>query len=81
MPVLHNAVLPFYEEGEIEIEAVLIDKGREYRGTDAHPYELYLALNDVEHHGTKLRSPRRPTASSSASAERPWTRSSGWPSG
>lgn len=55
--VLHNDVLPFYEEREIEVSAILTDNGREYCGTEAHPYELYLALNDIEHRRTKVRSP------------------------
>ena len=38
--------------------AVLTDNGREFCGTERHPYELYLALNDIEHRKTKVRSPR-----------------------
>ena len=33
-------------------------KGREFCGTERHPYELYLALNDIEHRKTKVRTPR-----------------------
>ena len=29
--------------------------GREYCGTEAHPYELYLALSDIEHRRTRVR--------------------------
>jgi transposase InsO family protein len=32
--------------------------GREFCGTDQHPYELYLALNDIEHRKTRVRTPR-----------------------
>jgi transposase InsO family protein len=56
--VLHNDVLPFYEELGLEVGAVLTDNGREFCGTERHPYELYLALNEVEHRKTKVRSPR-----------------------
>jgi transposase InsO family protein len=58
--VLHNDVLPFYAEFGLEVGAVLTDNGREFCGTERHPYELYLALNDVEHRKTKvrIRSPR-----------------------
>lgn len=40
------------------VSAVLTDNGREFCGTDNHPYELYLALNDIEHRRTKVRSPK-----------------------
>jgi transposase InsO family protein len=56
--LLHNDVLPFYREKEIEISAMLTDNGREFCGTEAHPYELYLALNDIEHRRTQVRHPQ-----------------------
>jgi transposase InsO family protein len=37
---------------------VLTDNGREFCGTDKHPYELYLDLNGIEHRRTKVRSPK-----------------------
>ena len=56
--LLHNDVLPFYAERGIALGALLTDNGREFCGTAAHPYELYLALNDLEHRRTKVRSPQ-----------------------
>jgi transposase InsO family protein len=56
--VLHNEVLPFYAERNLTVTAVLTDNGREFCGTDNHPYELYLALNDIEHRRTRVRSPQ-----------------------
>jgi len=56
--VVHNDVLPFYREQGLEVKALLTDNGREYCGTEAHPYELYLELNEIEHRRTKVRSPR-----------------------
>jgi transposase InsO family protein len=56
--VVHNEVLPFYVEHSITVKAILTDNGREYCGTDAHPYELYLALNDIEHRRTQVRRPQ-----------------------
>jgi len=56
--VVHNEVLPFYEQHGIPVKAILTDNGREYCGTQAHPYELYLELNDIEHRRTKVRSPQ-----------------------
>jgi transposase InsO family protein len=56
--VLHNDALPFYAKLELPVGAVLTDNGREFCGTERHPYELYLALNDIEHRKTKVRTPR-----------------------
>ena len=56
--VLHNDALPFYEENGIPVGAILTDNGREFCGTEAHPYELYLELNDIEHRRTQVRHPQ-----------------------
>jgi transposase InsO family protein len=56
--VVHNEVLPFYAERGLPVSAILTDNGREFCGTAAHPYELYLALNDLEHRRTKVRHPQ-----------------------
>lgn len=70
--LLHNEVLPFYREKEIEVSALLTDSEREFRGTQAHPYELYLELNNLEHQGTRRCASHRRTASWSASTARCW---------
>jgi transposase InsO family protein len=56
--VLHNDALPFYAERGIVVEKMLTDNGREFCGTDSHPYELYLALCDLTHKRTKVRHPQ-----------------------
>ena len=56
--VLHNDVLPFYRGLDLPARAVLTDNGREFCGTERHPYELYLALNEVEHRRTRVGTPR-----------------------
>jgi len=56
--LLHNDVPPFYREHGLTVGAVLTDNGREFCGTENHPYELYLALNDIEHRRTKVKSPK-----------------------
>lgn len=56
--LLHNDVLPFYADHNLTVQAVLTDNGREFCGTDTHPYELYLALNDIEHRRTRVRTSR-----------------------
>jgi transposase InsO family protein len=56
--VLHDQVLPFYAQQQLVVDALLTDNGREFCGTEAHPYELYLALNDIQHRRTPVRSPQ-----------------------
>ena len=56
--VLHNDVLPFYHRLDLPVNAVLTDNGREFCGTETHPYELYLDLNGIEHRRTKVRTPK-----------------------
>lgn len=56
--VLCNDVLPQYEQWGLAVTAILTDNGREYCGREHHAYELFLALNDIAHRTTKVRSPR-----------------------
>lgn len=53
--VLHDRVLPFYDEHGVATEHALSDNGREYCGRPLrHPYELYLAINQIEHRRTDV---------------------------
>ena len=36
----------------------MTDNGREYCGSDRHPYELYWQLNDIAHRTTRVRRPQ-----------------------
>jgi transposase InsO family protein len=56
--VLHNDVLPQYELWDLPVKTVLTDNGREYCGTDTHPFELYLSLNEIEHRKTRVKRPQ-----------------------
>ena len=57
--MLNDKVLPFYEEYGVRLMRVLTDRGTEYCGTrDHHEFELYLALEDIDHSRTKARSPQ-----------------------
>ena len=56
--LLNDRVLPFFEEHEVALSRVLTDRGTEYCGTDAHEYELYLAVEDIDHTRTKAKSPQ-----------------------
>lgn len=55
---LHNEALPFYREHGLQVDAVLTDNGREFCGTDLHPYEVYLAFNDIKHKHTQIAHPQ-----------------------
>jgi transposase InsO family protein len=52
--LLNDRVLPFFEEHEIVLSRVLTDRGTEYCGTDSHEYELYPAVEAIDH--TRLHS-------------------------
>jgi transposase InsO family protein len=57
--LLYDRVLPFYEALGVKVGAILTDNGREFCGIpEKHPYELLLAMEDIEHRTTKIRSPR-----------------------
>ena len=57
--LLNDRVLPFFEEQGLPILRMLTDRGTEYCGrVDQHDYELYLAVNDIEHTKTKAHSPQ-----------------------
>lgn len=57
--LLNDRVLPFYEEHGVRLLRSLTDRGTEYCGKpDEHEYQLFLALNDVDHSTTKARHPQ-----------------------
>ena len=56
--LLNDRVLPFYEEHQIPLLRMLTDRGTEYCGARDHDYQLYLALEDIDHTKTKARSPQ-----------------------
>mgnify|MGYP003589545521 CR=1 FL=1 len=57
--LLNDKVLPFYENHQLPLLRILTDRGTEYCGkAENHDYQLYLAINDIEHTKTKVRSPQ-----------------------
>lgn len=57
--LLNDRVLPFYAEQELPVLRILTDRGTEYCGKlDRHDYQLYLAVNEIEHTRTKARHPQ-----------------------
>jgi len=57
--LLNDQVVPFFDAHEVPLNRVLTDRGTEYCGSpDTHPYELYLAVENIDHTRTKVKSPQ-----------------------
>ena len=57
--LLNDRVVPFYDARNVKLCRVLTDRGTEYCGNpEHHEYELYLAVEDVDHSRTKAKNPQ-----------------------
>ena len=57
--LLNDRVLPFFHDQGVELLRVLTDRGTEYCGkVEQHEFQLYLAVNDIDHTRTKAQSPQ-----------------------
>src|SRR5262249_31756024 len=57
--LLNDRVVPFFEEHDVPLQRVLTDRGTEFCGAhDRHEYELYLAVENIDHTRTKTKSPQ-----------------------
>jgi len=57
--LLNDRVLPFYDHRGVPLQRVLTDRGTEFCGShDRHEYELYLAIENIDHTRTKAKSPQ-----------------------
>jgi transposase InsO family protein len=57
--LLNDRVVPFFDEHEVPLLRVLTDRGSEYCGNpERHEYQLYLAVEDIDHSKTKTKSPQ-----------------------
>lgn len=57
--LLNDQVLPFYEEQELPVLRIMTDRGTEFCGRpDKHDYQLFLAINDIDHTKTKVKHPQ-----------------------
>lgn len=57
--LLNDKVLPFFEKSALPMLRILTDRGTEYCGkVEQHDYQLYLAINDIDHTKTKAMSPQ-----------------------
>jgi transposase InsO family protein len=55
--LLNDRVIPFFDDHEIGVDRVLTDRGTEFCGAhDRHEYELYLAVENIDHTRTKTKS-------------------------
>lgn len=57
--MLNDQVLPFFEGQDVRLLRVLTDRGTEYCGSvQQHEYQLYLAIEDIDHSRTKAHHPQ-----------------------
>jgi len=57
--MLNDRVIPFFDEQDVRLLRVLTDRGTEYCGhREHHEYQLYLAVEDVDHSRTKAQHPQ-----------------------
>jgi transposase InsO family protein len=57
--LLNDRVVPFFEEQGIRLQRILTDRGTEYCGKpENHAYQLYLAIEDIDHSRTKANHPQ-----------------------
>lgn len=57
--MLNDRVVPFYDEHDVNLLRILTDRGTEYCGkVENHSYQLYLAMEDIDHSKTKANHPQ-----------------------
>ena len=57
--LLNDRVMPFFEEHGTPLMRILTDRGTEFCGSpERHEYQLYLAVEDIDHTKTKTKSPQ-----------------------
>jgi transposase InsO family protein len=57
--MLNDRVVPFFEEQEVPLLRILTDRGTEFCGNrEHHEYQLYLAVENIDHSKTKAYSPQ-----------------------
>jgi Integrase core domain/Winged helix-turn helix len=57
--LLNDRVVPFFEEQGVKLQRILTDRGSEFCGNvEHHAYQLYLAIEDIDHSRTKAYSPQ-----------------------
>ena len=64
---MNDRVIPFFDSHEVKLLRMLTDRGSEYCGNpERHEYELYLAIEDIDHSRTKTKSPQTNVSASAS---------------
>jgi hypothetical protein len=54
-----DRVIPFFDDHAIRVDSILSDRATEYCGAhNRHEYELYLAIENIDHTRTEVKSPQ-----------------------
>ena len=57
--LLNSRVMPFFEAHNVPLLRILTDRGTEFCGNrEHHEYQLYLAVENIDHSKTKAKSPQ-----------------------
>lgn len=57
--MLNDRVVPFFEAQQVPLLRILTDRGTEFCGQrEHHEYQLYMAIENIDHTKTKARSPQ-----------------------
>ena len=57
--LLNDRVIPFFDAHDVGLLRILTDRGTEYCGNpERHEYELYLAVENIDHSRTQTKSPQ-----------------------
>lgn len=57
--MLNDRVVPFFEQHDLRVMRMLTGRGTEYCGNrETHEFELYLAIEDIDHSKIKAKSPQ-----------------------
>lgn len=57
--LLNDRVVPWFEQQGVSLIRILTDRGTEYCGNrEHHEYQLYLAIEDIDHSKTRARRPQ-----------------------
>ncbi len=57
--LLNDRVVPLFDEQGVKLQRILTDRGTEYCGKpENHAYQLYLAMEDIDHSRTKANHPQ-----------------------
>ena len=57
--LLNDRVIPWFSDRHVSLLRILTDRGTEYCGrVESHAYQLYLAVENIDHSKTKVKSPQ-----------------------